>query len=63
MNSINHEDFINELKFCIEQDDIVKAKALLQFASDSNADLDLQKLALLELGKSGKNLPVPGCRS
>ena len=59
MASINHEDFIKELKFCIEQEDIVKAKALLQFASDASADTDLQRRALLELGKSSEKIAFP----
>ncbi|MCF8045337.1 MAG: HEAT repeat domain-containing protein [Desulfarculaceae bacterium] len=59
MTSINHEDFVKELTFCIEKEDIVKAKALLQFASDSNADMDLQKRALLELGKASEKIAFP----
>ena len=59
MASINAEDFINELKFCIEQEDMVKARALLQFASDSDADTDLQKRALLELGKASEKTAFP----
>ena len=59
MASINHEDFIKELNFCIEQEDTVKAKALLQFASDATADMDLQKRALLELGKASEKIAFP----
>jgi hypothetical protein len=36
MNTINAKDFIDELIFCLKENDLVKAKALLQFASDSN---------------------------
>ncbi len=59
MASIKAEDFIKELKFCIKQEDVVKARALLQFASDANADVDLQKLALLELGKASETIALP----
>ncbi|MCG8614577.1 MAG: HEAT repeat domain-containing protein [Desulfobacterales bacterium] len=51
MGSINEKDFIDELVFCLKEEDVVKAKALLQFASDSNVDTSLQKSALLELAK------------
>ncbi|HCY87297.1 MAG TPA: response regulator, partial [Desulfobacteraceae bacterium] len=51
MGSINEKDFIDELVFCLKEEDVVKAKALLQFASDANVDAALQKTALLELAK------------
>lgn len=46
MGGINAQDFINEPIFCLNEKDIVKAKALLQFASDSNVDIQVQKWPL-----------------
>ncbi|MFO7754193.1 MAG: HEAT repeat domain-containing protein [Desulfobacteraceae bacterium] len=59
MGTINKDDFIRELKFCVAKEDIVKAKALLQFVSDARADMDLQKKALLELGGSPEKTAFP----
>uniref|UniRef100_UPI0025797649 HEAT repeat domain-containing protein n=1 Tax=Desulfobacter sp. UBA2225 TaxID=1961413 RepID=UPI0025797649 len=56
MGGINAQDFINELIFCLNEKDIVKAKALLQFASDSNVDVQVQKMALAELAKGPENV-------
>ncbi|MBP8828101.1 MAG: response regulator [Desulfobacter sp.] len=56
MGGINAQDFINELIFCLNEKDIVKAKALLQFASDSNVDIQVQKMALAELAKGPENV-------
>ena len=49
MSGINAQDFINELVFCLNEKDVVKAKALLQFASDANVDAQVQKMALAQL--------------
>ncbi len=59
MGSINAKDFINELVFCLNEKDVVKAKALLQFASDSNMDAQVQKLALAELAKGPEKVVFP----
>ncbi len=59
MTGINPVEFIDELKFCLGEKDIVKAKALLQFASDSHVNPELQKKALLELGKADKEIAYP----
>ncbi|MCK5100192.1 MAG: response regulator, partial [Desulfobacteraceae bacterium] len=59
MAEINPVEFIDELKFCLGEKDIVKAKALLQFASDSSVDSGVQKKALLELGKAPEQVAYP----
>ncbi len=57
--AINENDFLNELDFCLEQNDIVKAKALLQFASDSDLTEEIQKKALRHLAKGSGNIVFP----
>ncbi|WP_320044105.1 HEAT repeat domain-containing protein [uncultured Desulfobacter sp.] len=59
MSGINAKDFINELIFCINEKDTVKAKALLQFASDANVDAKVQKMALAELEKGPEEVVFP----
>ncbi len=59
MGTINAKEFIDELIFCLKEEDIVKAKALLQFASDSNASPDVQKKALIELAKGTEKVVFP----
>lgn len=59
MSKINSKEFLDELIFCIEHRDIVKAKALLQFASDSNIDINVQKQALTELGRADEATAFP----
>ncbi|WP_020589528.1 HEAT repeat domain-containing protein [Desulfobacter curvatus] len=59
MGGINAQDFINELIFCLNEKDTVKAKALLQFASDANVDVKVQKMALAELAKGPENVVFP----
>jgi len=59
MGGINAQDFINELVFCLNEKDTVKAKALLQFASDANVDVQVQKMALAELAKGPENVVFP----
>ncbi|PID74774.1 MAG: hypothetical protein CSB28_01450 [Desulfobacterales bacterium] len=57
--AINQEDFLNELDFCLEHNDIIKAKALLQFASDSDISSDLQKKAMGHLARGPENIVFP----
>jgi HEAT repeat protein/ActR/RegA family two-component response regulator len=63
MSSANPEsfakDFIAELVFCLNQEDIVKAKALLQFAADSSISTDVQKKAMTELAKGSERVVLP----
>jgi len=59
MSAINAKDFIDELIFCINQEDLVKAKALLQFASDSNIGTEVQKKAMTELAKGPERIVLP----
>ncbi len=59
MATINADEFIGELIFCLKQEDVVKAKALLQFASDGNVDADIQRKALIELGKGPDHIVFP----
>ncbi len=59
MSGINAEEFIEELVFCIKEEDVVKAKALLQFASDSDVDPDVQRKALIELAKGPEKVVFP----
>ncbi|MCP3943158.1 MAG: response regulator [Desulfobacteraceae bacterium] len=49
MSKINKEDFFQELSFCLKEKDVVKAKALLQFVFNSDADVSVQKKTMLEL--------------
>ncbi|MCP4023920.1 MAG: response regulator [Desulfobacteraceae bacterium] len=59
MGGISAKDFIEELIFCLKEEDIVKAKALLQFASDSDIAVEVQKDALLELAKGPEKVVFP----
>jgi len=59
MSGINEKEFIDELIFCLKENDEVKAKALLQFASDSNADAKIQRKALIEIAKASENIALP----
>ncbi|OQY50018.1 MAG: hypothetical protein B6230_07070 [Desulfobacteraceae bacterium 4572_89] len=59
MSGIDPNDFIEELLFCLKEKDIVKAKALLQFASDSEIDPEVQTRALMELGRAPEDLVFP----
>ena len=63
MSTINSKDFaknfIDEFVFCLKEEDIVKAKALLQFASDSNISADVQKKALAELARGPERVVLP----
>ncbi len=51
MGTINEKEFLDELVFCLKQEDVVKAKALLQFVSDANVNVLLQKRALAHLAQ------------
>ncbi|HKK91227.1 MAG TPA: HEAT repeat domain-containing protein, partial [Desulfobacteraceae bacterium] len=59
MPRINAKEFLEELAFCLKAEDIVKAKALLQFASDSNIDVEVQKQALLAIGNAREAIAFP----
>jgi HEAT repeat protein/CheY-like chemotaxis protein len=59
MAGINAKEFIDELIFCLKEEDIVKAKALLQFASDADVDAHLQRKALIELAKGPEKIVFP----
>ena len=59
MSGINAKEFIDELIFCLNEKDTVKAKALLQFASDSNVDVKVQQKALAELAKGPEDVVFP----
>ncbi len=59
MGGINAKEFIEELLFCLKEEDIVKAKALLQFASDANVSREVQKQALSELAKGPERVVFP----
>ncbi len=59
MAGINTKEFIHELIFCLKEEDIVKAKALLQFASDSDIDAAVQRKALIEIAKTSGKIAFP----
>ena len=59
MSGINAKEFIEELVFCLNEEDVVKAKALLQFASDSDVDADVQRKAMIELAKGPEKVVFP----
>jgi len=59
MAGINAKEFIDELIFCLKEEDIIKAKALLQFASDSDVDAEIQRKALVELAKGPEKVVFP----
>lgn len=59
MSGINAKEFIDELVFCLKEEDVVKAKALLQFASDSDVDAEVQRKAMIELAKGPEKVVFP----
>ncbi len=59
MAGIDAKEFIEELTFCLKEEDVVKAKALLQFASDSDVDADVQRKAMVELAKGPEKVVFP----
>lgn len=59
MAEINPKDFLEELIFCLKEEDIVKAKALLQFITNPEININFQKRALHELSKASERLVFP----
>jgi len=59
MSTINPKNFMDELIFCLKEEDNIKAKALLQFASDADVDPDVQRKALIELAKGPERIVFP----
>ncbi len=59
MTLIDENDFLGELKFCLTQPDLVKARALLQFASDGNISARTQQHALLQLAAGPEETVFP----
>ncbi|MBF0572966.1 MAG: response regulator [Desulfamplus sp.] len=59
MAGINPKEFLEELIFCLRDEDIVKAKALLQFITTPEMNVNIQKRALHELSKASERLVFP----
>ncbi len=59
MATIDPKQFMDELLFCINEQDSIKAKALLQFASDRDIDVSLQQRALAALGRAPDSFAFP----
>ena len=59
MSGINTKELIDELVFCLRQEDIVKAKALLQFVSDADVETGIQRKALIEIAKGPETIIFP----
>lgn len=59
MAGIDPKEFMDELHFCINKQDMIKAKALLQFASDRDIDFSIQQKALLAIGKAPDAIAFP----
>ncbi|MBF0376096.1 MAG: response regulator [Desulfamplus sp.] len=59
MAGINPKEFLEELIFCLKDEDIVKAKALLQFITTPEMNVNIQKRALHELSKASERLVFP----
>ena len=59
MSGINAQEFVDELVFCLKEEDVEKAKALRQFASDSDVDANVQRKALIELAKGPERVVFP----
>jgi CheY-like chemotaxis protein/HEAT repeat protein len=57
MEGIDSEDFINEIKFDIKENDLIKARAVLSFIGE--VDSDTRKKVILEIGKADDNFVVP----
>lgn len=57
--AIDEKTFIAELIFCLDQEDIIKARALLQFASDAEASPALQQKAMAELARGPEKVVYP----
>ncbi|MBF0201247.1 MAG: response regulator [Desulfamplus sp.] len=59
MSAINPKEFLEELIFCLKEEDIVKANALLQFITNPSINVNIQKRALHELSKAHERLVFP----
>ncbi|MGD9732987.1 MAG: HEAT repeat domain-containing protein [Desulfamplus sp.] len=59
MAAINTKEFLEELIFCLKNEDIVKSKALLQFITNPEMNVNVQKRALHELSKASERLVFP----
>ncbi|SLM27801.1 putative signal transduction protein [Desulfamplus magnetovallimortis] len=59
MSAINPREFLDELIFCLKEEDIVKANALLQFITNPEINANFQKRALHELSKASERLVFP----
>ena len=60
MSGINPKEFLDELTFCLNQSDSVKAKALLQFITNPEINnVSIQTRALMELAKHPERLVFP----
>ncbi|MBF0205081.1 MAG: response regulator [Desulfamplus sp.] len=59
MAGINPKEFLEELIFCLKEEDIVKSKALLQFITTPEINVNVQKRALHELSKASERLVFP----
>ncbi len=57
MADIDGKDFIDEIMFCIKESDVVKAKALVQYFS--GVESDIQMRTLYELSKSPDEVAFP----
>jgi CheY-like chemotaxis protein/HEAT repeat protein len=56
---MDEKAFIDELIFCLKEQDIIKAKALLQFASDTDASVAVQQKAMAELARGPDKTVYP----
>ncbi|MCA1792361.1 MAG: response regulator, partial [Desulfobacteraceae bacterium] len=56
---MDEKAFIDELIFCLKKQDIIKAKALLQFASDADASVAVQQQAMAELARGPDKTVYP----
>lgn len=59
MTTINSDQFFNELAYCLEQKDVVKARALFQFVMNSDADIEMQKKVLTKLANGHDSVVFP----
>ena len=57
MNAINTQDFMDELTFCIQSEDLIKAKALVQFIPQ--LPNRIQQRALQEMAKASNHIVFP----
>ncbi len=57
MAEISSEDFINEIKFDIKENDLIKARAVFSFIGE--VDSDTREKAILEVSKADDNFVVP----